>query len=110
MDAVLSGNGKREGLAYSEVREAKTDGLKDLLVGLIDSSKALDVRVWLDGVYTDIGDEIVDELDGFVQSLQRVGADYNIIVMVEGRAPRQLHSAYHARVTEAKIAREGPGA
>jgi len=60
MDAVLSGNGKREGLAYSEVREAKTDGrLKDLLVGLIDSSKALDVRVWLDGVYTDIGDERV---------------------------------------------------
>ncbi|HLC11421.1 MAG TPA: hypothetical protein VJL56_06220 [Candidatus Bathyarchaeia archaeon] len=59
MDAVLSGNGKREGLAYSEVREAKTDGLKDLLVGLIDSSKALDVRVWLDSVYTDIGDEQV---------------------------------------------------
>ena len=60
MDAVLSGNGKREGLVYSEVREAETAGrLKDLLVGLIDSSKALDVRVWLDGVYTDIGDEQV---------------------------------------------------
>jgi hypothetical protein len=60
MDAVLSGNGKREGLAHSEVREAESDGrLKDLLVGLIDSSKALDVRVWLDGVYTDIGDEQV---------------------------------------------------
>jgi hypothetical protein len=60
MDAVLSGNGKREGLSYSEVREAKADGrLKDLLVDLIDSSKALDVRVWLDGIYTDIGDEQV---------------------------------------------------
>jgi hypothetical protein len=60
MDAVLSGNGKRGGLAYSEVREAKADGrLKDLLVDLIDSSKALDVRVWLDGIYTDIGDEQV---------------------------------------------------
>jgi hypothetical protein len=60
MDAVLSGNGKREGLAYSEVREAKADGrLKDLLVDLIGSSKALDVRVWLDGIYTDIGDEQV---------------------------------------------------
>jgi len=60
MDAVLSGNGKREGLALSEVRVAESDGrLKDFLVGLIDSSKALDVRVWLDGVYTDIGDEQV---------------------------------------------------
>jgi hypothetical protein len=28
-------------------------------VDLIDSSKALDVRVWLDGIYTDIGDEQV---------------------------------------------------
>ena len=55
-------------------------------------------------------EEILDEFDGFVQSLQRVGVDYNIIVMVEGRAPRQLHSAYNARATEAKIAREGPGA
>ncbi len=55
-------------------------------------------------------EEMLDEFDGFVQSLQRVGVDYNIIVMVEGRAPRQLHSAYNARATEAKIARERPGA
>jgi hypothetical protein len=60
MDAMLSNNGKREGLPYTESRRAETDvRLKDLLVGLIDSSKALDVRVWLDGVYTDIGDEHV---------------------------------------------------
>jgi hypothetical protein len=58
MDESPEGNGKREGVAYSEA--AETDGrLKDLLVGLIDSSKTLDVRVWLDGVYTDIGDEQV---------------------------------------------------
>jgi hypothetical protein len=58
MDESPEGNGKREGVAYSEV--AETDGrLKDLLVGLIDSSKTLDVRVWLDGVYTDLGDEQV---------------------------------------------------
>jgi hypothetical protein len=43
MVAMLSSNGNSR--------------LKDLLVDLIDSSKALDVRVWLDGVYTDIGDE-----------------------------------------------------
>ena len=55
-------------------------------------------------------EQILDEFDGFVRSLQRVGVDYNIIVMVEGRAPRQLHSAYNARATEAKIARERPGA
>ena len=60
MDAIVAGNGKREGLSYSDVREPKNDGrLKDLLVDLIDSSKALDVRVWLDGIYTDIGDEQV---------------------------------------------------
>ena len=60
MDAILAGTGKREGYSYSEVREPKNDGrLKDLLVDLIDSSKALDVRVWLDGIYTDIGDEQV---------------------------------------------------
>ena len=55
-------------------------------------------------------EEILDEFDVFVQSLQHVGVDYNIIVMVEGRAPRQLHSEYNARATEAKIARERPGA
>jgi hypothetical protein len=55
-------------------------------------------------------EEILEEFDGFVQSLRGVGVDYNIIVMVQGRAPRQLHSEYNVRGTEAKIAREGPGA
>jgi hypothetical protein len=55
-------------------------------------------------------DEILDEFDGFVQSLRGVGVDYNIIVMVEGKAPRQIHSDYNARKTEAKIGREGSGA
>ena len=55
-------------------------------------------------------EEILDEFDGFVQALQRVGVDYNIIVMVEGRASRQLHSEYSTRETEPKIAREGSGA
>jgi hypothetical protein len=60
MDATLAGNGKRHGPPESDVRDAKTDGrLRDLLVDLIASSKALDARVWLDGVYTDIDDEQV---------------------------------------------------
>ncbi len=60
MDATLAGNGKRYGPPESDVRDAKTDGrLRDLLVDLIASSKALDARVWLDGVYTDIDDEQV---------------------------------------------------
>jgi len=60
MDAILAGNGKREGLATSEVRDDKSNvRLKDLLVELVASSKALEARVWLDGVYTDIGDEQV---------------------------------------------------
>ena len=60
MNAVLSSNEKREGLPHSEGREPETIGrLKDLLVDLIDSSKSLDARVWLDGVYTDISDEQV---------------------------------------------------
>jgi hypothetical protein len=60
MDAMLSTNEKREGPPFSEVREPEAgDRLKGLLVDLIDSSKTLDVRVWLDGVYTDIADEQV---------------------------------------------------
>ena len=60
MDATLAGNRKRYGLPESDVRDSKTDGrLRDLLVDLIASSKALDARVWLDGVYTDINDEQV---------------------------------------------------
>jgi hypothetical protein len=60
MDATLAGNGKRYGPPESDVRDAKTDGrLRDLLVDLIASSKALNARVWLDGVYTDIDDEQV---------------------------------------------------
>jgi hypothetical protein len=55
-------------------------------------------------------EEILDEFDGFVQALQRVGVDYNIIVMVEGRAPRRLHSEYNMGETEPRIAREGTGA
>jgi hypothetical protein len=55
-------------------------------------------------------EEILDEFDGFVQSLRGVGVDYNIIVMVEGGVPRQLRSECTASDTEAKIAREGTGA
>jgi hypothetical protein len=55
-------------------------------------------------------EEILDEFDGFVQSLRGVGVDYNIIVMVEGGVPRELRSEYTARDSEVKIAREGPGA
>jgi len=42
-------------------------------------------------------EEILDKFDDFVQSLQRVGVDYNIIVMVKGRVPRKLRSEYCAR-------------
>ncbi|OLD15028.1 MAG: hypothetical protein AUI50_01305 [Crenarchaeota archaeon 13_1_40CM_2_52_14] len=60
MDATLADNEKRDGLSGSYVRDAKTDGrLRNLLIDLIASSKALDARVWLDGVYTDVDDEQV---------------------------------------------------
>jgi hypothetical protein len=60
MDAMLSGDGKPEGSLSVEDQETETDGrLKGLLVDLIGSSKALDVRVWLDGIFTDIDDERV---------------------------------------------------
>jgi len=55
-------------------------------------------------------DEILEEFDGFVQSLRGLGVDYNIIVMVEGGVPRQIRPEYTPRDSEAKIAREGPGA
>ena len=55
-------------------------------------------------------EEILDEFDGFVQALQRVGVDYNIIVLVECRAARQLRSEYNTKETEPRIAREEAGA
>ena len=53
-------------------------------------------------------EEILDEFDGFVQSLRGVAVDYNIIVLVEGKAPRQLHSEYNT--PEPKIIRDESGA
>jgi hypothetical protein len=53
--------------------------------------------------------EIIGEFDGFVQSLQRVGVDYNIIVMVEDKSPQQLHSEHKLKAREARITREGAG-
>jgi hypothetical protein len=55
-------------------------------------------------------EEILDEFDGFVQSLRGVGVDYNIIVMVEGPAPRQVYTEYKGKGTGAEIVREGSGA
>ena len=60
MDATLAESGKQYGPPESDVREAKTGArLRGLLLNLIASSKDLDARVWLDGVYTDIDDEQV---------------------------------------------------
>lgn len=36
---------------------SSNNGLRSLLARLISSSEDLNVRVWLDGVYTDMGDE-----------------------------------------------------
>ena len=55
-------------------------------------------------------EEILEEFEGFVQSLRGVDVDYKIIVMVEGKSPRQIPSEYTMNNTEAKIAREEAGA
>jgi len=55
-------------------------------------------------------EEILDEFDGFVQSLRSAGVDYNIIVKVKGKAPRQLDSDYHTRETAHKLARDASSA
>ena len=55
-------------------------------------------------------EEILDEFDGFVQSLRGLGVDYDIIVKVEGGVPRQLHSPHNTPETELKMAQEGAGA
>jgi hypothetical protein len=75
--------------------------LKDLLVDLIDSSRTLDVRVWLDGVYTDIGDEQVrgDWMN-----------DRDVYFKVEGRVDKKNDSEQEARETGFGTAREGSGA
>jgi len=54
-------------------------------------------------------EEILDEFDGFVQSLRGLCVDYDIIVKVEGGVPRQLPSTYTPE-TELTMAREGAGA
>jgi hypothetical protein len=60
MDALSRSDAKREALGYPDVEQSKNDGrLKGILVDLIASSRALDARVWLDGVYTEIADERV---------------------------------------------------
>jgi hypothetical protein len=60
MDAISASNGRREGLLYSEVREAETDRMKDLLVNLIGASKAWTQESGLTGVCIDIGVEQVN--------------------------------------------------
>ena len=81
MDESPNGNGTQEEHAYLDGRVAETDGrLKGLLVDLIDSSKALDVRVWLDGVYTDIED---DQVRGAWMN------DRDVYFKVEGRVDKR---------------------
>jgi hypothetical protein len=81
MDAMLSDSEKREESLSATGREAETDDhLKDLLVNLIGSSKALDVRVWLDGVYTDIED---DQVRGAWMN------DRDVYFKVEGRVDKR---------------------
>jgi hypothetical protein len=54
------------------------------------------------------GEDVLDKFDWFVQSLRGVAVDYNVIILVEGKAPRQLHSEYNT--TEPRTARERSGA
>jgi hypothetical protein len=49
--------------------------------------------------------EILGEFEAFVQSLQRVGVAYDIIVMVEGKAPQKLHTEYNTKAAEARVSR-----
>lgn len=81
MDALSQSNEKREPLGYSGAQEPTGEGrLKDLLVDLIAFSKALDARVWLDGVYTEIADEKV---------LGKWMADRDVYFKVEGRIEKR---------------------
>jgi hypothetical protein len=85
MDAMLPNSEKRDWPLFSEAREPGTNGrLKGLLVDLIGSSKALDVRVWLDGVYTDIED---DQVRGEWMN------DRDVYFKVEGRIDKRSGSS-----------------
>jgi hypothetical protein len=70
--------------------------LKDLLADLIDSSKALEVRIWLDGVYTDISDE---QVHGDWMN------DREVYFKVEGRVDKRNGSD-----ADAEFDRQGSGA
>jgi hypothetical protein len=55
-------------------------------------------------------EDVLDEFEGFVQSLRGVGVDYNVIVKVEGGVPRQLHHECTESDTGAPNTREEVGA
>jgi hypothetical protein len=55
MEEIASGGYPSETTSQAVTQDTLTDDqLKDLLAELISSSASLNVRVWLDGVYTDI--------------------------------------------------------
>lgn len=55
MEEIASRGYPSETTSQAVTQDTLTDGqLKDLLAELISSSASLNVRVWLDGVYTDI--------------------------------------------------------
>lgn len=74
--------------------------LKDLLADLIDSSKGLEVRVWLDGVYTDIYDE---QIRGEWMN------DRDVYFKVEGRVDNRSDPEQNSTVTENGASREESG-
>jgi hypothetical protein len=55
-------------------------------------------------------EEILEEFEGFVQSLRGVGVGYNIIVLVEGKVPRELRSEFKVRENNPKVSNGGAGA
>jgi hypothetical protein len=55
-------------------------------------------------------EDILNEFSGFVQSIRDVDVDYNVIVFIEGEAPRMYRPSDFVQGPETRVPRKGNGA
>jgi hypothetical protein len=59
---------------------------------------------------TQAEEEMLNEFSGFVQSIRGLDVDYNVIVFIEGEAPRMCRPSDFVQGPETMVPRKGNGA
>jgi hypothetical protein len=59
---------------------------------------------------TQAEEDMLNEFSGFVQSIRGVDVDYNVIVFIEGEAPRMYRPSDFVQGPEIRVPRKGNGA